>query len=413
MFIHAHRAQNLIYPKVHYRFSSESPEEYLQAIAVDYVNGRSVGGLANDDAIIPFMTNGGTPPEIARSYVNYGCWGFTIEGIANSAGGSFVHLLGMLEHTVYGTSDSCREIGLLFDPIDDAKSFDEVFDIFYGNVIRALRYRVALLVGKQPQIPAQVNPIPIFTSLMEGAIEWKHDYPRARGLGFNLAEIANVVDALLAIKHICFVRKEMTVREFLDIVRSNWEGHEALRQRLRKLPHYGDESDESMELANRIVEGVKVDASGDGRWCGISLLIYQEYRFDATGIRATPDGRKNGDVVALGVNPTRLHPTSIPATINSATTFDPHTVATFSLNLQMPSTNMTVEQMVSLMRVAGQLKMKHIQINCVDEETLRDAQKHPEKHQDLVVRVVGFSAKFVSLSPEWQEEFIRRVFSRE
>ena len=58
---------------------------------------------------------------------------------------------------------------------------------------------------------------------------------------------------------------------------------------------------------------------------------------------------------------------------------------------------------------ALKMGMKHIQVNCVDAQTLLDAQKHPENHQDLVVRICGFSARFVSLSPQWQDEFIHRV----
>lgn len=224
-----------------------------------------------------------------------------------------------------------------------------------------------------------------------------------------MAEIANVVDGLLAIKDLCFDRKVISLQEYLNAVRSNWEGYETLRQSLRKCPHYGDESAESMRLTKRLIEGVRRDASGDGRCCGISLLIYQEYRFDGEKMRATPDGRHDGDAVALGVNPTRLHESSVPEMLNSVAAIDPKTISTYSVNLQLPAAKMTVDRMVSILRAAEKLGMRHIQVNCVDVATLRDAQKHPEKHQDLVVRVVGFSAKFVSLSPEWQEEFIKRV----
>ena len=141
----------------------------------------------------------------------------------------------------------------------------------------------------------------------------------------------------------------------------------------------------------------------------MSLLIYQEFRFDAEKMRATPDGRRNGEVVALGVNPTHLHPEPVPAVFNSAAVIDPIRVATHSLTLQMPAAKMTVENMTAMLRAGASLSMKHIQINCVDLETLLDAQKHPENHQDLVVRICGFSAKFVSLSPEWQKEVIERA----
>lgn len=413
MFIQAHRAQNCIYPKVHYRFGKNSCDDYLNDISYDYVHGRSVAGLTNDDSVILFLVNCGLSLEDARGYVNYGCWGIAVECKTNSAGGSFVHMLSVMEHTIYGDNEDCILSGLHFNPIDDAKSFEEVYDIFYDNLIRALRERVKLLCGKHPALPAQVHPIPIFTALMDGWIDKKRDYPRSIGYGFNLAELANVIDGLLAIKDICFDKKIISLPEYLDAVRSNWEDYEYLRLSLRKCPHYGDESSESKELTKRLIEGVSKDAIGDGRRCGISLLIYQELLHDSKKMRATPDGRRDGDIVAQGVNPTRIHDDSVLAVLNSASVIDPITVATHSMNLQLPAAKMTVERMSAIIKATQKLSMKHIQINCVDAETLRDAQKHPERHQDLVVRVVGFSAKFVSLSPQWQDEFINRVIYNE
>ena len=69
---------------------------------------------------------------------------------------------------------------------------------------------------------------------------------------------------------------------------------------------------------------------------------------------------------------------------------------------------MTTEQLAVLLRTLAGLGVKHLQLNCVSVEELKAAQKNPEEYQDLVVRVTGFSAKFVSLSPEFQEEMIKR-----
>ena len=124
---------------------------------------------------------------------------------------------------------------------------------------------------------------------------------------------------------------------------------------------------------------------------------------------ATPDGRYNGDIVALGVNPARFHHDPMPAVLNSVTAINPEYAEQHSLTLQLPAAKMTVDRMSALLRAVQKMNMKHIQINCVDYKTLLDAQKHPENHQDLVVRICGFSAKFVALSPEWQDEFINRV----
>ena len=125
MFIRSHRAQNLIYPKPHYRFNKLSSKEYLDDISYDYINGRSIGGLINDDSIIPVLVKAGKSIEDARQYINYGCWGIVVEGMENTTGGNFIHLLSAMERTVYGDNEICKRIGVHFDPIDEAKSFEE------------------------------------------------------------------------------------------------------------------------------------------------------------------------------------------------------------------------------------------------------------------------------------------------
>lgn len=417
MFIHAHRAQNLIYPKPHYRFGKNSTDEYLTSISVDYVQGRSVGGMVNDDSVIPVLVEAGKSLEDAREYINYGCWGIVVEGKENVTGGNFVHMLSVMERTVYGDNDICKSIGVHFNPIDEAKDFEEVYQIYYDNLIRVLRDRLQI-IGKYGYLIEKINPIALFSVFLDGCL----DSRCMRGSkyvsnNFSLAELSNVVDGLLAIKTLCFDEKRISLPEFLSIVRSNWKGHEDLRQSLHKCPHYGDESTESMSLTKRLFEDVYNDTRDIKNEFGtsymIDLFVYQEFRFAAEQMKATPDGRKDGDIVALGVNPARFQYDPIPAVLNSITAIDPKLAETHSLTLQLPAAKMTTERMNAIIKATQQLNMKHLQINCVDIDTLLDAQKHPENHQDLVVRICGFSAKFVSLSPEWQDEFIHRVMYSE
>lgn len=417
MFIYAHRAQKLIYPKPHYRFGADSPQAYMHDIAYDFVHGRSVAGLVNDDSIIPVLVEAGKSLEDARCYINYGCWGIVVEGMENTTGGNFMHLLSALERTVYGDNDICRKIGMHFDTIDNAKSFEEVYTIYYANMIRVLKKRLQL-VGKHGGLGVKVNPIPLFSAFVDGCLENKKDCLAGGSKytvnEFALAEMSNTVDGLLAIKTLCFEKKVIGLHEFLDAVRSNWEGCDSLRCSLMKCPHFGDESPESMGLTKRLFEDICRDTHDISNEFGtrylVDLFVYQAFRFLGERVRATPDGRRDGEVVATGVNPTRFHAADpLPGVLNSINAIDPDRVQTHSVMLQLPAGKMDIELMTSILRSLQKLKMKHIQINCVDPEVLLDAQKHPELHQDLIVRVVGFSARFVSLSPEWQDEFIHRV----
>ena len=81
---------------------------------------------------------------------------------------------------------------------------------------------------------------------------------------------------------------------------------------------------------------------------------------------------------------------------------------TASLDVQLPAGRLSQDALIAIERAMARCRLKHIQLNCVSLEELRDAQARPELHQDLVVRICGFSAKFVSLSRRFQDEFISR-----
>jgi len=416
MFIRAHRALGLIFPKLHFRFNQYSCDEYLDDICEDFVNGRSIANLINDDSIIPVLVDAGKSTADARCYVNTGCWGIVVEGMENSARGNYFHLLSALERTIYGDNDICREIGVHFNPIDDAESFEEVYQIFYDNMIYVLRERQRLVREHAP-LGVKVNPIPMFSVCVDGCIESRRDVLAGGSKytvnEFALSEMANTVDGLLAIKTLCFDKKLIGLREFLDAVRSNWMGHEMLRLQLKQCPHYGDESSDSYGLTKRLFDDIYRDTrdllNEFGTPFMVDLFIFQELRFVAEKIRATPDGRFDGDVVAHAANPTRFHADPLPAVLNSITAIDFQKAQSHQITIQPPAGKMDARQISSLIRAMGKLNMKNIQINCVDANVLLDARKNPERHQDLVVRVLGFSSKFVALSPEWQDEFINRV----
>ena len=124
-----------------------------------------------------------------------------------------------------------------------------------------------------------------------------------------------------------------------------------------------------------------------------------------------PNGRYNGDYIAQGLTPSRLkkipHVTSV---VNSLGALDKTEMAGNNVvNIILPGTT-SLSTCEAFLRTAADTSLEALQLNCVSKETLLDAQKNPEKYPDLIVRVCGFSAKFTSLSPEWQEEVLTRNF---
>jgi formate C-acetyltransferase len=140
-------------------------------------------------------------------------------------------------------------------------------------------------------------------------------------------------------------------------------------------------------------------------------LTYTEIRFWGEKTLATPDGRFNGDYIAQGISPSRLK--KIPAAtsvINSLKYIDAAKVGGNSVvNIILPNKT-SLDLCEAFLRAAADSGLQSLQLNCTTREQLLDAQKNPEKYPNLIVRVCGFSAKFTSLSPEWQQEVLTRNF---
>jgi len=140
-------------------------------------------------------------------------------------------------------------------------------------------------------------------------------------------------------------------------------------------------------------------------------LTYTEIRWWGEKTLATPDGRRSGDYFSQGLTPSRLK--KIPCVndvINSLAALDPSTMAANSVvNIILPS-KIPLEGCEGFLRAAADSAIQSLQLNCTSKKELLDAQKHPEKYQNLIIRVTGFSAKFTSLSKGWQDEVISRNF---
>lgn len=188
----------------------------------------------------------------------------------------------------------------------------------------------------------------------------------------------------------------------------NWQGYEQIRLDALGCHGWGDGSEESCALAKRFNDDLyKVCQGQIGTYGGkvhMGHLTYTEIRWWGEKTLATPDGRRSGDYFAQGLTPSRLK--RIPCVldvINSMAVLDPSVMGANSVvNLILPS-NQTLDRLEGLLRAISCSAIQSLQLNCVSKEDLLDAQKHPEKYPHLIVRVTGFSAKFTSLTREWQE----------
>ena len=420
MFLDAHVGCDCVFPKLHCRISANAPKAYLEKLGDMLMKGHAVFTLLNDDRYLKQYAGNGFSLEDARAYTGCGCWNGYIDSVMDVDGANYLSIMGIVERTVHRDPELEKKLRLRIDSLDNAKSIEEVREILYRNTIRFCRD----IMGEYTRwggANAKVFPHPVYSMCLRGCIESRRDTmdcgvpSKARPKIITLGFIGNVVDSIAAINQICFVDRVCTVREYLDAVRSNWAGErgEELRRRAMAAPHWGDGSrfttDELawwMRSIRRDIDGCRSDQGGEYK---LAIYTYREFMYWGAKMKATPDGRRDGDRLAQGFSPSEMKCKSDITTLMNAIGELPHECLYASnVNLTFDRSAMNAELLAAVLRVFCEKGSHMIQPNCNSVEELLDAQKHPERHQNLIVRVCGFSAKFIYLSKRWQDEVIAR-----
>ncbi len=370
--------------------------------------------------MIPALIRSGVTEADARDYLASGCWDIAPNCADSQNNGNYTNLLKAFEYEIHNRTDKMEQVNMHFAPIDDAENFEEVYQITCDNmdVLFAEKTRVATAGG---QIWNKVDPLPLFSSTYKDCLKNRRDYTdrgaRYQNDAYSCFGFPDIVDSLLAIRKLCFEQKKYTLKEMLAAVRNNWEGYDRMRYDAIHCPGWGDGGQESCELAARfekdLYERLSKHTSLHGGKIKLGFLTYTEIRFWGEQTLATPNGRYNGDYIAQGLTPSRLKKIpDVTSVVHSLAALDKTMLAGNSVvNIILPGAT-SLSTCEAFLRTAAGSAMEALQLNCVSKETLLDAQKNPENYPDLIVRVCGFSAKFTSLSREWQEEVLTRNFYR-
>lgn len=410
------------------RIHKGTPEDFLRRTAEVF---RHTNGIAvyNDEAIIAALTADGLSLEDARDYDIVGC--IETSGQSNTHGCVGGHelvlpavLLMTLSRGAYPPPFIGQKEG--YDS-GDPETFD-TFEAFLAAFRKQLAYQVKVLVdataGKDKAY-RDILPAPYVSALMDDCIEKARDMTdggsRYDFTSIDVRGLATLVDSLLAVKTFVFEKKELTLEDFIRVCSQNYEGRETLRQRIiHEAPKYGRGEDEADRMALRVLEWFHEEASkyrnvrgGRFRMCYYS---YGNHVIDGFILGATPDGRRRGEPISNGVSPSNLiEPRGGPTgPMRTVAKFPPHQISSgVSLNMRFYPTMIRSDNglhaFAAMVRTYFDLGGMHLQPNVVSTETLRDAQQHPERYRDLIVKVSGYSAFFTDLGKSIQEDIIARA----
>ena len=418
MFLDAHLGCDCVFPKLHCRVGSNSPDAYLHKIGELLIKNHAVFTLLNDDRYVKQYVDEGFSLEDARSFIGCGCWNGYIDSVMDVEGANYTSLIRILEMTIHRNPRLEKELRISLDSLDGAKSFEEVDDIVYRNFMRFFRDLLSTYT-RYGGVNSKVFPHPVYSVCLRGGIESRRDTteggvasrPRIMTLGF----IGNVIDSLCVIRQLCFVDKTCTLTELLDAVRSNWVGArgEELRMRAISAPYWGDGGSVATGMMSRWIKRIHDDIDGlrndQGGPYRLAIYAYREFMYWGQKTKATPDGRRDGDRLAQGFSPSEYRcKEGVTAVMNSIGALPHESLYASNANLTFDRLAMSKTLLAAIIRVFIKKGSHMMQPNCNSVAELMDAQKHPERHQDIIVRVCGFSARFVSLSKRWQDEVIAR-----
>ena len=396
------------------RIGRQTPERFLLTCANCIRGGSGFPAVYNDEVQVPALTAQGYPLEDARDYCFVGCIEAFIPGKQAPWADSRFNLLKCVEETV-------------FDENADLGTWAGFWETFRRRVAQGVEAhaRHIRVIERETDRRADDFTSPLLSALTQDCVARGRDvndggarYPSNHGIaGMGIGSVA---DALMAVKRFVYDDSIYDLPRLRRMLRANFEGYEADRQRLlRDAPKYGNDEEEVDALA---VEAARVFCNevlqhrteSGGRFWPLMAANVQNV---AAGreVGATPDGRLSGQPVSDAASPSfgrdRHGPTAV---IRSVAKVD-YALAPGGnvVNLKLHPTAVAGERglraLAALIRTCFDLGGVQLQFNTIARETLMAAMEHPEQYSDLVVRVSGFSAYFTRLERAVQEDVLART----
>jgi pyruvate formate-lyase/glycerol dehydratase family glycyl radical enzyme len=416
-----------------------SPDTYLRCLCEVNVSTGATPALHNDRAVIKALTACGDTLEQARDYAVVGCVEPGSQGRYYGHSASLLlNLTSVLELTLFAGKHRHtgeRTINRETDPPDRLDTF-EAFLRAFETQARWLIARATELNNQYGKIHQEIYPTPILSALFEGPMENGKDLieggARINASGATIIGLADVADSLTAIQTLVYKEKTVTFSEFLDALRKDFQGHEALYARLNnsdRTPKYGNDNpvaDANAQWLVKLLHGI-FDATPNYRGGRYRVGYWTMTNHAGLGriMGATPNGRMAGKNFSSGITPvSRMAPDLGNALLSAASLPTQCLTSGVALNLKYTPEIENPEDLLDRFMTYTKAYFSdsdpkpdggmEIQFNVIRPETLLKAYEHPElpEYAELLVRVSGYTAYFKDLNRQMQREIIERTMYR-
>ena len=413
-------------PPVSFRYHDNVDEETFRLAINVALTGGSHPAFFNDNNSIPALINIGFTLEQARNWCLLGCTEPIVPGLSDYQSMlGFFNTIKVFEIALYGGKDPVtgKQIGPETGNARDFTSIEQLKEAY----LTQQAYFIKRFVGKFNRMVsahAYTMPTLLASAFTQGCIE-KGKLLQDKGADYRWDAMAttglgNIADSFTAIEECVFNKKYLTMSELMDALECDFKDKEDIRQVLiQRAPKYGNDIEQADKYAQFVIENADAEIKKymDGRGGKfISVCATQSYNVQlGKNITATPDGRHGFTPLSDNASPMigcdTCGPTAVVKSLDSIN--QEASQAGMLLNQrfdpQIVKGEKGIDIVETVLKAHFQMKGSHMQINVVDNETLRDAQVHPENYRNMLVRVAGYSAFFVDLEKNIQENIIERT----
>ncbi len=416
-------------PNVNARYNkSKNSAIYLKRLCEVNLNTTATPSIHNDEAVMESLAEFNYPPEHLRDWSATGCVEPTLSGrhIGHTNCMMF-NMVAALEMALNnGRHPLMRwDVGPKTGDIKDGAFPD--FESFFNAFATQLRFLADQtceynnLLGKAHQV---IRPTPFISALIEGPLKKGKDVTKGGALynssGTACIGLADITDSLMAIKKLVFEDKKITFGQLLDAVNTNFKNDSALHALIKnKTALFGSGSEEALATANRVTKlahdiFIEHENYRGGKYTAGFWSMSNHVAF-GTLTGALPSGRLAGKAFTPGLTPEPHASKSILDNIRDVAKLEAKNMNNnIAFNVKVvpgpqETHQKTVDNIYSYVKTYSDLGGMQMQLNVVSSKTLRDAMEHPENYQNLLVRISGYNAYFVTLNREMQIELIERA----
>jgi formate C-acetyltransferase len=414
------------------RIHANTPDHFLHFVAEVIKDGKGFPKLLNDEMVIPFyLANGATLKEALDWCISGCCENRLINRETNVTGNGGINYGSAVEMTFRnGKLKVLKDIqfGVQTGDPRNWASFEQVWKAFCSQLAHLAKHALA-----QQFVALRLKPkyfaAPATSMLHDLAMEQCRDlhshgdyFPGAIDHScFETIGKGTAIDSLAAVKHLIFDTKKLTWDQLLTAMENNWEGQEPIRQFCLHAPKYGNGIEWvdaiGFEIERFLLEILHANPKPHDQAFLLRCIPITFHVPLGKVTWATPNGRKAQEYLSEGISASHgmdvKGPTVALTSMARARNRSYREKGGDLINLKFNPANVAGEEgtrrLMQVIRTWSELKHWHVQFNIINRETLLAAQKDPEKYRNLIVRIAGYSAYFVDLSPMQQAEIIART----